>query len=189
MNAVIETSRLILRPLTEDDFIPLCVLFADPAVMQYIGNGQPRSPQATANYLQWVMAHQQQYGFSLWSVVRKSDDRWIGQCGLWHLEHTQEIGTEKIELEEIELGYKFMQDCWGQGYATEASVAALDYGFTTLDLDRICAIAQPNNWASQRVMQKVGMHYEKTGQFYGQTCVYYAVNRDQWKAFNTASAS
>ncbi|MGI0490247.1 GNAT family N-acetyltransferase [Alkalinema pantanalense CENA528] len=186
---MIETSRLILRPLTEDDFIPLCVLFADPAVMQYVGDGQPRSPQSTTKYLQWVIDHQKQYGFSLLAVIRKSDNRWIGQCGLWHLEHSEEIETEKIETEEIELGYKFMQDCWGQGYATEASLATLDYGFTTLALDRICAIAQPANRASQRVLHKVGMHYEKTGQYYGQTCVYYAVNRDQWNAGNKASAS
>lgn len=176
---MIETPRLILRPLTEDDFIPLCVLFADPEVMQYIGDGKPRSPQSTATYLQWVIEHQQRYGFSLWAVIRKADDRWIGQCGLWHVEHT----------EEIELGYKLMQDCWGQGYATEAGWATLRYGFETLGLMRICAIAQPANRASQRVMEKVGMHYEKTGEFDGQSCFYYAVNRDQWNAFSKASAS
>lgn len=173
------TDRLLLRPFCEADFIDLAVLFADPEVMRYVGNGQPRSPEQAAQHLQWMIEHQATHGFSLWAVIRRIDDRLIGQCGLWHLDRSN----------EIELGYKFARDCWGQGYATEASRAVITYGFETLELPELCGITHPDNFASQRILQKLGMTYEKTDRFYGQLCRYYRLSRDQWKDSSSGSAT
>jgi RimJ/RimL family protein N-acetyltransferase len=166
------TPRLRLRPFELEDLEGLAALDSDPEVMRYIGKGQVRSRQDTEMGLQRLMQHQAQHGFGLWAVVRQSDQAFLGWCGLKYLDSTP----------EIEVGYRLAQNAWGQGFATEAAIASVNYGFAVLELDRIVAIAQPANRASRRVIEKLGMQYEKAARFYETDCVYYAVNRDRWQA-------
>ena len=178
----LETSRLLLRPFQEDDTIDMAVILGNPEVMQHIGRGYAKTFEETADYLQYLLRHEAAYGFSLRAVVRKDDDRVIGQCGLWHLEKTG----------EVDLAYTLAQDCWGQGYATEASIAWLDYGFgpvvdNGLDLHRIVAISKPENGASIRILEKLGMQYERDDMFYHCNCAYYGLSRDQWNDFRSGS--
>lgn len=178
----LETSRLLLRPFQEDDTIDMAVILGNPEVMQHIGRGYAKTFEETADYLQYLQRHEAAYGFSLRAVVRKDDDRVIGQCGLWHLEKTG----------EVDLAYTLAQDCWGQGYATEASIAWLDYGFgpavdNGLDLHRIVAISKPENGASIRILEKLGMQYERDDMFYHCNCAYYGLSRDQWNDFRSGS--
>ena len=180
----LETSRLFLRPFQENDAIDMAVILGDPEVMRHIGRGTPKTFEETVDYLQFLLRHEAAYGFSLWAMVRKNDDRVIGQCGLWHLEKTG----------EVDLAYTLAQDCWGQGYATEASIAWLDYAFGFgqelghgLDLPRIVAISKPENRASIRILEKLGMCYERDDVFYHCNCAYYGLNRDQWNDFRSGS--
>ena len=186
----LETSRLFLRPFQESDAIDLAVILSDPEVMRHIGRGDPKTFEETVDYLQYLLRHEAAYGFSLRAMVRKEDDRVIGQCGLWHLEKTGEVN----------LAYTLAQDCWGDGYATEASIAWLNYGFGSglvagfepeqvqgLDLHRIVAIAKPENGASIRILEKLGMHYERDDEFYHCNCAYYGLSRDQWNDFRSGS--
>ncbi len=166
------TSRLCLRPVEPGDLEGLSALDRDPEVMRYIGKGQLRSRQETEMGLQRLMQHQAQHGFGLWAVVRQSDQAFLGWCGLKYLDSTP----------EIEVGYRLAQNAWGQGFATEAAIASVNYGFEVLGLDRIVAIAQPANLASRRVIEKLGMQFEKEARFYDTDCVYYALNRDRWQA-------
>ncbi len=175
----IETARLRLRPFQALDAIEMAAILGNPEVMQHIGRGRAKTFDETIDYLAYQLRHEAAYGYSLWAVVRKEDDRLIGQCGLWHLEGTG----------EVDLAYTLDQDYWGQGYATEASIGWLDYAFgpTGLDLRRIVAITKPENRASVRVLEKLGMRYERDGLFYGCHCWYYGLSRDQWKAVRSGS--
>jgi [ribosomal protein S5]-alanine N-acetyltransferase len=174
----LETDRTFMRPFEDDDLVDLSVIFSDPQVMLYTATGRPKTPSMSANYLHCQQDHQEIYGFSLGAVIRRSDQRLIGQCGLARLHQTQ----------ETVLGYTFAQDCWGYGYATETTIAWLKFAFDQLQLPKIMAAVKSDNRASLRVLDKLGMSYDRTDTFYGCACAYYGIRRDQWKASKIGSA-
>jgi RimJ/RimL family protein N-acetyltransferase len=167
-----ETARLSLRPLARGDFENLCRLYADPDVMRYIGKGV-RSAEETEQGLQRMMGHWSRLGYGMWAVHEKATGAFVGRCGLHPLADTG----------EIELGYTFHRAFWGRGLATEASAAALRFGFETHALPRIVAIARPANVASWRVMEKLGMTFERQGPspYEGSEVVWYALSRADYK--------
>jgi len=148
---ICETARLILRPTTMDDFEFICGLFADPEVSRFVGGVM--SPEIVHQKVAELADHERQYGFSRWSVLLKSTQQLIGRCGLM----VKQIGGAS----EVELGYSFARAYWGQGYATEAAGAALDHSFRVLGQPRVVAIIDPENHASIRVAEKIGMTYER----------------------------
>ena len=172
LEPTLKTPRLLMRPLTDADLIDLCAILGDPLIMQHTATGQPKTPSMTASYLHSQQEHQAEHGFSLWGIIRLADNRLIGQCGLAYLPKT----------EETALGYTIAYDCWNQGYGTEATTAWLTYGFEALELDRIIAAVKPENSISLRILDKLGLKYDRQDTFYGCTCAYYAIKRDQWKA-------
>jgi ribosomal-protein-alanine N-acetyltransferase len=92
------------------------------------------------------------------------------------------LGPPRLDnTPEIEVGYLFAADCWGKAYATEAARAALDYGFTELDLDRIVAITRPENLASQRVLEKIGMRFERNARYYDMEVRYFSIPRARYR--------
>jgi RimJ/RimL family protein N-acetyltransferase len=105
---------------------------------------------------QWVqrnLTHQQEYGYGLFSVLLKSRDLVIGDCGLEQI--------EAADGHAAELGYDFRSDYWHQGYATEAASAIRDYAFQQVQLPRLISLIRQNNRASQRVAEKIGMRRVK----------------------------
>jgi [ribosomal protein S5]-alanine N-acetyltransferase len=174
----LKTDRTFMRPFLDEDLIDLCAILGDPLVMRHTATGEPKTPSLTASYLYSQQDHQEIYGFSLWAVFRRSDGRLIGQCGLARLRTTG----------ETTLGYTLAQDCWGNGYATETTIAWVNHGFGRLKLDRIVAAVKPDNLASLRVLDKLGMSFERVDTFYGCPCSYYAIDRDQWNASKIGSA-
>lgn len=165
----IETPRLRLRQFTLNDLDDLSRLYSNPDLMRYIGKGI-KTKNETETALSSILRHYQ-HGFGMWAVISKDNDKLIGRCGLCFLDNTP----------EVELGYLLDQPYWRKGLATEASHASLKYGFEVVKLDRIVAIAQPKNLASRRVMEKVGMKYEKAAYFYNKDVVYYAISRDVYQ--------
>lgn len=164
----LQTDRLQLRPFTLDDLDAYHQqIFSDPEVMKTLPMGKPVSRQHTQALLLKRLHHWQQHGFGLWALVHKVDQQLIGQCGLQRLDGTA----------EVELAYAIARAYWNQGLTTEAAKACIHWGFEQLSLDRIVAITQPTNQASQRVMQKLGMQYEKNAYYYGLEVVYYGLNR------------
>jgi ribosomal-protein-alanine N-acetyltransferase len=107
------------------------------------------------------------HSFGMWAMIHKQSDKMIGRCGLCFLDNSP----------QVELGYALDKPYWNIGLATEASRASLEYGFKEVGLERIVGIAKPENIASQRVMQKVGMKYEKNAHYYNTDVVYYALSR------------
>ncbi|HEX8141920.1 MAG TPA: GNAT family N-acetyltransferase [Pyrinomonadaceae bacterium] len=168
----IETSRLRLRMFTPADLDQLLLITSDPEVMKYLGMGGARTREKTKNTIDAILRHWEQHGFGIWAVEHKADRSLIGWCGLQMLEKTP----------EVEIAYLLAHAYWNQGLATEAARAAIEYGFNRLQLERIVAIARPENVGSYRVMEKIGMKYEKDAHFYNVDVVYYAIERAAQKA-------
>jgi len=141
------TERLRLRPATLDDLDVWLALSRDAEELWY---GEPRSNVDDArSRLLWHMANQEQHGFASWAVELRASGQVVGAAGLGHL----------ADSEEIEVGYRFLKEHWGKGYATEAARASIAFGFEELRLDRIVAVTLPTNAASRRVMEKCGMSF------------------------------
>ncbi|HWT01443.1 MAG TPA: GNAT family N-acetyltransferase [Pyrinomonadaceae bacterium] len=162
----IETARLRLRGFTPDDLDALCQVFGDPEVMKYISGGEPRTREATEEGLLRSIEGWRKRGFGLWAVVEKETGELIGYCGLISLEDTP----------EIEVAYGLMRSAWGKGFAAEAARASLGYGFNELKLERIVAVVNPENAASRRVLEKLGMKYAKNARHYGADLMYYEIS-------------
>lgn len=166
---MIETPRLILRPMREEDTEALLHIFADPAVMASFGVEPFGRPQME----RWVrrnLDHQNAHGYGLFSVILKENGLLVGNCGLEVMEVT---GTTAAEL-----GYDFRSDYWGRGMATEAAMAVRDYAFGTLGLPRLVSLIRQGNDASRRVAEKVGMRLAETDQRGGHPYWVYALDRE-----------
>jgi ribosomal-protein-alanine N-acetyltransferase len=111
----------------------------------------------------------------MWAVHTKDDGRFVGRCGLQPM----------FDSREVELGYTFHREFWGQGLATEGSLAAIQHGFDNAGLSRIVAIARPENRASWRVMEKIGMTYERTAPspYDRIDVVWYGISREGYRQF------
>lgn len=151
MSIIIETERLILREITLEDKEALLKLHADPVVQKYTGEPVVKSMEEMTKAIEGRIVNYKKYGYGRWATILKSGNQFVGWAGLAYLP----------EFDEIDIGYRFMPEYWGMGIATEASHAILAYGFDTLQLNRIIAIALPENKASIRVMEKIGMEFDK----------------------------
>jgi RimJ/RimL family protein N-acetyltransferase len=141
-----ETKRLEHRAFTVHDATALFALNGNPQVMRL--TGEPLLPsveaarQAIADYTDFDVV-----GYGRWACVLKETQTIIGFCGLKYLP----------DLDAVDVGYRFLPEYWNRGFATEACIASLDFGFKTLHLDEIIALVLPENVASIRVLEKAGM--------------------------------
>lgn len=165
-----ETERLILRKFVAEDAEAVYRMRSDAATMRFIR--EPQNRAETDSWLKLVSGLWEKERLGFCAVIEKSSNELIGWCGLWRLKETG----------EIEVGYAINKKSWGQGYAFEASHRFLEYGFGELDLDEIVAVARPENIASRRVMEKLGMLYDYTGEFYGRDLVHYSITRREWES-------
>lgn len=151
MIQTLSTERLLLRPFVENDWQAVHAMLSDPEVLRYVPAGSA-SEEETREHIQTLIkeheANPPRYNFA---IVLRSEGVFIGICFL-------ETRTE--EPRQANLGYLLDRHYWGQGYATEAARAVLQYGFQELDLHRIYATCRPPNVASSRVMEKLGMRRE-----------------------------
>jgi [ribosomal protein S5]-alanine N-acetyltransferase len=154
----LETARLLLRPMRADDFEALHEIFTDPKVMAAFG-GELFTREQMQGWLNRNLEHQAEYGYGLFSVIRKSDGLLIGDCGLEQITVDGQPATE--------LGYDFRSDAWGQGFATEAAVAVRDHAFEVLDLSQVISLIRIGNVASRRVAEKVAMQQVAESERYG----------------------
>ncbi|GAB4474239.1 MAG: GNAT family N-acetyltransferase [Anaerolineae bacterium] len=171
----IETERLRLRLFRMgdvDDYYRL--IYADPEVMRYLPGGAPRPHVKAVEAIAYFIGYQDLHGYSLWAVERRADGAFLGHCGLVLLPH----GGGKVEI-----AYAIGRPYWGQGFTTEAAHATLRFGFERLELPAIYALAVPENTASTRVMEKIGMAYRGlTTEFYeGWELALYRADRETFR--------
>jgi RimJ/RimL family protein N-acetyltransferase len=168
MNFLLETERLLLRPIESGDLDELCGLYSDADVMKFLHVPPMTREQIEARHT-FMLDHWRLHGFGMWMMFRKTDDAFVGRCGLRYLDDTQ----------HIELGYTLHKAFWGQGLATEASQAVVRFAFESLKLPRLVAVCDPQHTASMNVMRKVGMSHAGTGRFYNSECVMYALEAER----------
>src|ERR1043165_5780879 len=147
----LETERLLLREFVEDDVEAFYRLRTDPEITRYTGDGggMKSLDNALAILRAYPLADYQKYGYGRWAGGLKSTGHVIGFAGLKYLD----------DLKEVDVGYRLFPAHWGSGLATEASRAAVQYGFDTLRLQEIIGLVDPQNSASVRVLQKLGLTF------------------------------
>jgi RimJ/RimL family protein N-acetyltransferase len=153
MATILETNRLILRHQVVEDLTALWALYCNPQITKYIPDAT-RSRAEAQEELEWHMhGHPKYPELGLWATIQKETGKFIGRCGLlpWTIDGQR----------EVEVAYTIAQEYWGQGLGTEAARGILEYGFTTLHLSRLICLIDPENIASQRVAEKIGMKLEK----------------------------
>lgn len=148
---MIETPRLRLRRWREEDIAPLTRINADPEVMRWIGDGRVRDERQTRAGVAATEDMWEAKGFGLFAVELRATGELIGFTGLSVPDFLPEV------LPAVEVGWRLGRPYWGRGFATEAAVAAVRFGFEDRRLERIISIAQVGNDASERVMAKLGM--------------------------------
>jgi ribosomal-protein-alanine N-acetyltransferase len=149
MNVIIETERLLLRTFTIDDAPLIYNLNLDPDVIRYTLDPMADIDKAKEVLEQVILPQYALYDHGRWAVHVKSDLEFIGWCGL----------KTRPEMNEVDLGYRFIKTAWGKGYATESAHASLNYAFEKLNCDRIVGRSLPANTDSVRVLEKIGMSY------------------------------
>ena len=153
MTIILQTERLIVRTWSPDDAEEGFRIWSDPEVMRYVGTGQPNaSIEETRAWIDRMSAHQDLHGFGFWAVVEQKTRRLIGSCGM---------GYQRDGGLPIEFGYTLSRSQWGRGYATEAAAACLRYAFEHLRLPQLVASVDSQNVASQRVLEKIGFHFQR----------------------------
>ncbi|QQS32394.1 MAG: GNAT family N-acetyltransferase [Acidobacteriota bacterium] len=168
---MIETERLFHRRFTRDDLPWLIENRSPAAVNRYLGGPKMQSPEALSKRLDFYINCYQTAGVGMCAMGLKQTGELIGSSGLQPLEDTG----------EIEVGYNLAEKFWRQGYGYEAAMGWLGYGFDVMGLERIVAVCHPDNTGSYKIMEKCGMRYEKTEWHYGQDCLYYAVERAEFR--------
>ena len=156
MEYIIETPRVGLREfsLADTDFI--LRLLNSPGWLQFIGDRHVKTHQQAVSYLQQgPLQSYHQNGFGLCLVEKKDDKTPIGMCGL----------LKRNSLENPDIGFAFLEDFQGQGYAFEMASATLAYATDSLGISKIWAITLPNNLKSIRLLEKLGLYYLKTQWF------------------------
>ena len=149
---VLETNRLVLRWLAVEDAEFILDLLNQPSFLQFIGDKGVRTIDDARNYiLTGPIASNERFGFGLYLTELKSTRAPIGICGL----------LKRETLDDVDVGFAFLPQYWRQGYAFESASAVIAYGKETLGLDRIVAITSPDNEASIRVLNKLGLKFDR----------------------------
>lgn len=158
MAIIIETERIALRKFTLEDAADVLVFNSNEEVMRLTGDKILHSLEEAINVITDVwFSDYKLYGYGRYAAIYKPENKLIGFAGLKY----------EPNLKATDIGYRFLPKYWGKGIATEISLAIMKYGFDELKLDRIIGVAMPENLASAKVLEKIGLTYFKTDGFLG----------------------
>jgi len=153
---VIETERLILRRFSLDDAAFILGLLNEPSFLHFVGDKGVRNLDDARDYLvKGPIASYEQHGFGLLLTLLKDGEVPIGMCGL----------LKREVLDDVDVGFAFLPQFWSKGYAFESASAVVSYGKRVFGRDRIVGLVKPDNQGSIRVLQKMGMKFEKMVRF------------------------
>ena len=173
MKLPIITERLILRKLTEDDVDNIFLLDSNPDVMKYVGVPPVASKAESEKMVENILGQYDKNGTGRLAVIEKATNKFIGWSGIKLL--TNEVnGLKNV----YELGYRFLPEFWGKGYATESAKASLELGFNQLNAEKIYAYADIENQSSNSILTKLG--FENKGAFLdnGDNCYWYELEKN-----------
>jgi [ribosomal protein S5]-alanine N-acetyltransferase len=149
---ILETERLVLRQMNVEDAEFIFNLVNEAAFIRNIGDKGVQTLQDAQNYiLNGPIASYEKFGFGLYLVEWKETVAPIGICGL----------LKRDSLDDVDIGFAFLEKFWGKGFACESAAAVIEYGRSELGIKRIVAITSPDNEGSIRVLGKIGLRFEK----------------------------
>jgi RimJ/RimL family protein N-acetyltransferase len=161
----LQTKRLLLREWRETDADAYAALTSDPEVMRYVGGVMDREQSWRSMALH--AGHWTLRGYGNWVVERRFDGALLGRAGLWNPEGW--LG--------LEIGWTFARSAWGNGYATEAAGAAMQWTWTALNTPRLISVIAPDNTTSARVAERIGMRLLRSDQLRGQVVSIFGIER------------
>ena len=175
----VETPRLILSEIISEDLDRIFLLDSNPDVMRYIGVEPVKTIEESVETIKKIQRQYRENGIARWAVIEKESNLLIGWSGLKLL--TEPINGFK---NVYELGYRFLPEFWGKGYATEAGKAVLAYGFNEMNLDKIYACVDIKNSSSDKILKdKLG--FVSQGTFVdpldNATCFWYELEKEKFK--------
>ena len=148
---ILETKRLLLRRFRLDDLESLAAILGDPETVRFYP--EPFTRERTLKWIEDNLRRYEADGFGLWAVQLKSTGEFIGDCG---------PAVQDVEdAREIELGWHVRRQLWGKGLATEAATVSRDWVFENLAAERLISLIRPENQASRRVAEKIGMQVSR----------------------------
>jgi ribosomal-protein-alanine N-acetyltransferase len=159
MNLILETDRLLLRPLDFSDAEGMFRLDSNANVHKYLGNNPVKSIEESNHYIENIRNQYLQNGTGRFAVILKDTNEFIGWCGIKFITE-----PENNHVNFYEIGYRLMEEHWGKGYGYESAKAWLDYGFEKMNIKTIYASAHADNVRSNRILRKIGML--QTEQYY-----------------------
>jgi RimJ/RimL family protein N-acetyltransferase len=164
----ITTERLLLRAFSEQDVDPLFDILQQPGILRYFPRPDPPPREVAARLVARQLAHWEEHSYGWWAVEARDEPRLLGWAGLTYL----------LETGETEVAYLLRQEVWRRGLATEAAKAALRFGFDGFAFPFIIGITHPENIASQRVLEKSGLHFVERTVYFEMDCFRYVIDRD-----------
>jgi len=159
---ILETERTKIRPLTPKDAEHFYMLNQDPEVLKYTGDNPFETVEAAKEFLVQYDQYEK-YGVGRWAVINKENEEFLGWCGLKF--------TEK--LNEYDIGFRFFRKHWNKGYATESAKACVELGLNKFKFPEIIGRVMKDNLASIRVLEKIGLVYDRNFDFEGYKGVIY----------------
>jgi ribosomal-protein-alanine N-acetyltransferase len=157
------TERLRLRPFTLEDAAPLHQILEVEGVLRYYPSSDPPDLDRVERLISRQIDHWEEHGCGWWAVEDASSGKLIGWSGLQYLPET----------DEIEIGYLLARHFWGMGLATEGARVGMDFGFRELQIPTIVGIVHPENLASQRVLEKIGLSFKEKAEYFDMACYKY----------------
>lgn len=176
MKILIETERLILRELEYRDKNDLFEMDSDPEVHLYIENNPVKTIDEIHKAIKILKKQYEENGIARWAVIDKLTNECIGWSGLKYFNQPLNNHSNFYEL-----GYRFKKKHWGKGFATESSIAVLNYGFKNLNTDRIFAITDPKNINSKKVLSKLGFDFKETFNYEGDPTDLFELKKTTWE--------
>ncbi|WP_255496152.1 GNAT family N-acetyltransferase [Mucilaginibacter sp. FT3.2] len=172
MEAYIETGRLILRELLPTDAEGMFELDSDAEVHRFLGNQPVKTIEESRETISVIRQQYIDFNIGRWAVIDKATGNFMGWAGLKFMTDTRN-GHRNFH----DVGYRLIKRYWGKGYATEAAIASIKYGFDGLELDEIYGMADVDNIASQKALQKSGLIYIENFELNGTPHCWFKITR------------
>ena len=190
VNLELETDRLFLRPLVENDWDMALETFMDPEVMKFVADVS--SEEALAEEMKVLIRRGAGGRIGVWCVLQRETGEKLGISILLPLPIEEDdtdwslVQEDRYPDADIEVGYILKRSAWENGYATEACRRLVQFAFEETELDEIVAVTDPRNAASQKVLRKCGLRDEGLRRAYADECPAFRISRQQWLELQAA---
>ena len=155
MDLLLETDRLLLRPLELTDAVAMFAMDNNPNVHKYLWQNPTQTLEESTKVIEYIQAQYQKNNIGRFATILKETNEFIGWTGIKFIDDHIENGNTNF----YDYGYRLNEKFWNKGFATEASIAWLDYGFNQMNIEKMNAYTHAQNGASNHILQKVGFHF------------------------------